>query len=133
MLCLNVQGFINQKDEIENVLLEKYRPNRMGFTETHVTHMVVDYELEINGYVCVRGDSESNRTGGVLLYLDNTIKFEVAERNVCDRTWWSITVKVNEKNYKGIIMLVYHSPSSSDVSFIDFLYKTCNKDLWNGR
>lgn len=131
MICLNVQGFINQKNEIENVLLEKYRPNIMGFT--HGTHMVVDYELEINGYVCVSGDSESNRTRGVLLYLDNTIKFEVVERNVCERNWWSITVKVNEKNYKGIIMLVYHSPGSSDVSFIDFLYKTCNKDLWNGR
>lgn len=133
MICVNVQGFINQKDEIENVLLEKYRPNIMGFTETHVTHMVVDYELEINGYVCTRGDSEFNRTGGVVLYLDNTTKYEVVERNVWERNWWSITVKVNEKNYKGIIMLMYHSPSSSDISFINFLYETCKKDLWNGR
>jgi len=36
----------------------------------HVTHMVENHKLEINGHVCVRGNSESSRTGGVLLYVE---------------------------------------------------------------
>jgi len=70
IICLNVQGFLKHKDEIENVLLKRFRPSIIRFTETHVTHMVEDHELEINRYVCVRGNSESSRTGGVLLYVD---------------------------------------------------------------
>ena len=68
MICLNAQGFIKHEDEIENILLEKFRSNIMGFTEMHVTNMIEDHELEIKGYICVKGDSESNRTGSVLLY-----------------------------------------------------------------
>jgi len=30
-------------------------------------------------------------------------------------------IEVKEKWYKGIIMIVYHSPSASDAGFIDFL------------
>jgi len=62
MICLNAQGFIKHKDEIENVLLEKFVSSIMGFTEKHVTNMIKDHELEIKGYICVRGDSESNKT-----------------------------------------------------------------------
>jgi len=28
--------------------------------------MIEDHELDVNGYACVRGDSESNRTGGLI-------------------------------------------------------------------
>ena len=116
-MCLNVQGFLKHKDEIENVLLGEFRPDIMGFTETHVTDAVVDHELEIDGYVCVRGDSESSRTGGVLLYVDKSIKFEIMAINKCERNWWTITIKINDKNYRGSLMLIYHSPSGSDASF----------------
>lgn len=132
MVCLNAQGFIKHKDEIENVLIGRLRPSIMGFTETHVTNMIEDHELEIEGYVCVRGDSKSNRTGGVLLYVERTIKFDVIAINICDSNWWSLTIRVNGKNYKGTLMLVYHSPSGSDAKFIEFLEEICNDDLLNG-
>lgn len=132
MVCLNAQGFIKHKDEIENVLIGKFRPSIMGFTETHVTNMIEDRELEIKGYVCVREDSKSNRTGGVILYVESTIKFEVIAINTCDSNWWSLTIRVNDKNYKGTLMLFYHSPSGSDAKFIEFLEEICNDDLLNG-
>lgn len=132
MICLNVQGFLKHKDEIENVLLEELRPDIIGFTETHVTNIVEDHELEIDGYVCVRGDSESSRTGGVLLYVNKSIKFEIMAIDRCERNWWTITVKISNKHYRGSLMLVYHSPSGSDASFLDFLEEMCNNDLLNG-
>jgi len=124
--------FIKHKDEIENVLLERFRPSIIGFTETHVTHMVEDHELEINGYVCVRGNSESSRMGGVLLYVDRNIKFAIVALNTCERNWWTITIKISNERYKGMLMLVYHSPSSSDAEFMDFLEETCCNELLNG-
>jgi len=91
MICLNAQGFIKHEDEneyeIENILLEKFGSNIMGFTEIHVTNIIEDHELEIKGYICVKGDSESNRTENVLLYIESIIKFEVIVINICDSNW----------------------------------------------
>lgn len=104
----------------------------MGFTETHVTQMVEDHEVEISGYVYVRGDSESSRTGGVILYIDETIKFETMAIGACERNWWAVTVKLNDRNNKCVLMLVYHSPSGSDARFLDFLEEACNRELMRG-
>jgi len=68
MICLNVQGFLKHKPEIEIMFLDKVTHCLAGFTETPVTQKVEDHELYISGYASVRGDSESSRTGRVLLY-----------------------------------------------------------------
>lgn len=104
MICLNAQGFLKHKDEIEHVLIRKLRPSIAGFTETHITRQIEDHELQINVYVCVRGDSELSRTGGVLLYIDNKIKFRIMETEECEKNWWAITVEIIDRNYKGLIM-----------------------------
>jgi len=52
MVCLNVQGFLRHKDEIE-VMLHRITASLVGFTETHVTQEVEDHELYISGYACV--------------------------------------------------------------------------------
>jgi len=101
---------LRHKDEIVNVLIKELRPEVIGLTETHVTRQVEDHELYIDGYVCVRGDSESSRTGGVLLYLDNRINFDMRTVERDEGNWWSVMVNVKERDYKGVIMLVYHSP-----------------------
>lgn len=41
-------------------------------------------------------------------------------------------VKISNRDFKGILLLVYHSPSGSDISFIDFLEEVCNNELLNG-
>jgi len=132
LICLNVQGFLKHKDEIENVYLRRFRPDILGFTETHVTEEIEDHELEINGYVCVRGDSESSRTGGVLLYIDKNIKFDVNNVNRSEGNWWTIVIKIRNKNYNGILMLVYHSPNGNDADFMYYLEETCNRDMLSG-
>lgn len=47
MICLNAQGFLKHKDEIENVLIKKLRPSIAGFTETHITRQIEDHELQL--------------------------------------------------------------------------------------
>jgi len=90
--------------------------------------MIEDHELDVSGFV--RGDSESSRTGGVLLYVDKEIMFEVIAINRLAGNWWAIMIKISDKNYNGTLMLVYHSLSDAD--FMYFLGKVCNNDILNG-
>ncbi|EFN87672.1 hypothetical protein EAI_01350, partial [Harpegnathos saltator] len=59
--------------------------------------------------------------GGVLLYIDRRIKFEIIAIEACEKNLWTIIVQMKDRNYIGIIMMVYHSPNGKDASFIDFL------------
>jgi len=61
MVCLNVQGFLRHKDELE-IMLHRIAPFLAGCTETHVTKEVEDHELYISGYACVRDNSETRDT-----------------------------------------------------------------------
>jgi len=41
-------------------------------------------------------------------------------------------IKINDKNYNGTLMLVYHSPSGSNADFMYFFEELCNNDILNG-
>lgn len=101
---------MKHKDEIENLLFREFRPCLVGLTETHVTSQIEDHELQISGYVCVRGDSESIRKGGVLVYINRRIRFETKAIERCEGNWWSIIINIEDRNCKGTVMVVYHSP-----------------------
>jgi len=60
-----------------------------------------------------------------ILYVDRSIKFAIVALNICERKWWTITIKISNESYKGMLTLVYHSLSSSDAEFMDFLEETC--------
>lgn len=122
---------MKHKDEIENELIMKYKPSIVGFTETHVTKEIEEHELHINGYVCVRGDSESRRTGGVLLYIEERVRFDKIAIERRDGNWWTIIVKIKDRDYIGMIMIVYHSPNSKDGNFINFLEEICINVMQN--
>lgn len=85
----------------------------------------------------MRGDSESSRTGGVLLYIKEGIRFDIIGIERYERNWWTITIKIKDKDYKGIIMIAYHSPNGRDGDFINFLEeiwkkkKTCINAMQN--
>lgn len=49
----------------------------------------------------------------------------------CDGNWWTTTIKIKDKDYIGIIMIVYHSPNGRDGSFITFLEEICINVMQN--
>lgn len=79
----------------------------------------------------MRRDSESSRTGEILIYIDRKRRFKVIAIDSSDRNWWTITIKVNEQNYKDVIMLVYHSPSGSVAEFLNYMENTYVDDITN--
>jgi len=63
------------------------------------------------------------------LYIKEEIKFEIISVESCDRNWWAITIKIADIHYRGLIMLIYHSPSPSDATFIEYLEESRDRTL----
>ncbi|EFN84039.1 hypothetical protein EAI_13898, partial [Harpegnathos saltator] len=57
--------------------------------------------------------------GGVMLYIRNDIKHEVILEEKIIANCWCTAIEVKDTAYKGVIMVMYHSPGASD--FIRFL------------
>lgn len=51
IICLNAQGFLKHKDELEHILIKKFRPSIIGFTGTHVMRQIEDHELQIEAMI----------------------------------------------------------------------------------
>jgi exonuclease III len=60
-------------------LINTNEPKILCLSETRVTKDIEDFEIDIDGYQCIRGDSSSRYTGGVIMYVKKTINFEVNE------------------------------------------------------
>jgi len=79
------------------------------------------HEVNMPGYSLVRCDSNSRFTGDVAMYIRNDIRFETILTRKIEPSCWTTVIEVKEKWYKGVIMVVYHSPSASDADFLSFL------------
>lgn len=100
----------------------KVKPAIVALSETRVTAEIGECEVCMPGYSIVRCDAESRNTGGgAILYVRNDINYEILKISKIESNCWSAAIEVNDKIFKGVIMVVYHSPSSSDGEFIRFL------------
>jgi len=56
-------------------------------------------------HVCEVIPKQVERTGGVLLYIKEEIKYEIISVELCDRNWWAIAIKVAEVNLRFEVRL----------------------------
>lgn len=91
-------------------------------SETHLTDVIEDCEINIANYTCVRCDSSSRHTGGVAVYVRRSIQFSVYHCEVFNNNnTWFLAIKTTSNFKKGIYAVLYHSPSTSDLEFLDYL------------
>lgn len=109
------------KDEIQHEIFQKVQPAIVALTETRITAEMEDSEVSVPGYSVVRCDAENRNTGGVILYVRDNIKYELERINKIEMNCWCAAVEVKDKVYKGIIVVVYHSPSASDADFVRYI------------
>lgn len=50
--------------------------------ETHVTSDVLDPKLDIPGYNCVRSDSTSRLSAGIVIYVHRTVQYKIVDEIV---------------------------------------------------
>lgn len=108
-------------DEIQHQIMKKINPAFLALSETRVTEDIEDSEVNVPGYSMVRCNAENRNTGGAVLYVRNDIKYEIVLVTKLESNCWCVAVEVKDKVYKGVILVIYHSPSASHGDFIRFL------------
>lgn len=116
-MYLNVAGMKSHFDELK-LIIEQTEPKIVILTETHLTAKHDLDEFEIQKYSCSFCLSRSNHTGGVAVYLDDRLEFETVSNTVIGDNWF-LAVDVKSSPLNGIYGGIYHSPSASNIEFID--------------
>jgi len=117
----NAQSLMAHKDEIQHQVMKKLNPAFIALSESRLTPEIGDCEINVTGYSVVRCNAESRFTGGVALYVRDDINYEIVLLKKLEANFWCIAIKVKEKMFKGILMVIYHSPSASHGEFIGLL------------
>lgn len=124
-MCLNVQGLINNLDELKYVI-RKQKPDICLLNETHTTNMIDDGEIKIGNYYLVRCDSHSNRTGGVVAYISNKIKCNNVKRSESEIAWF-LTFEIKMHADPVTVAGVYLSSSENKTNILNILENWCDE------
>ena len=101
-------------------LVESSHPFLVFLSETHITIPEAFDQYSIPGYKVVFCLSHSRHTGGVAIYVKESVYFKVCLNEFLENNWFlGITVEKGMKT--GNYGVLYHSPSSSDQRFIQIL------------
>ena len=117
----NAQSMMAHKEEIQHQVMKRMNPVILALSETRLTHEIEDSEMNMPGYSIVRCDAENRNTGSVMIYVRNDMKYEVILEEKIISNCWYIAIEAKSRVYKGVVMVVYHSPSASHGDFIRFL------------
>lgn len=118
-MCVNVQSLISNLAHVEIIIAEQH-PHLLICTEARITTDIYDSEIRITGYKLVRSNSPSRHSGGVVMYIRTDVIFKVIT-NVINEYDNFLFVDIINSPFRGIWGGIYHSPSSSDATFIDSL------------
>lgn len=123
-MYFNVCSLLPHVNQIREILKTK-KPQVLLLSETCLTIDIEDFEVECNGYICVRCDSKSRHTGGVVMYVKSDVKFKILHNSNIGDTMWILTVKISMKDFSGNLSVLYRSPSTSVKDFISYFSDAC--------
>lgn len=98
-------------------------------TESRITNNITDDELKIQDFNMIRCDAENGYSGGVVVYVRQSVKYRPLFSTKMEGNYWCIGINVRSDFYGGNLLFLYHSPNSSDVEFISFLEQKIDKLL----
>jgi hypothetical protein len=93
-------------------------PSILCLSETHLTSDILD-EYCIKDYDLLRCDSFSRHTGGVAMYVESNLNYEIIF-NCCHSKTWILAVKIIG-GLNAVVAVVYKSPKEKIFSFLDAL------------
>lgn len=119
---------IRHKELIEITVCNR-KPDVLCLSETHVTQDIDDFELSLNNYSLIRTNSTNARTGGVLTYIKNNIKYKtICNNNVLVKGCWFHVLQITGTSNITICNL-YRSPNSSISDFCTKFITYCDNLL----
>lgn len=117
IIYTNAQSLTKNIESFRELINEK-KPHLLCLSETHVTTDIIDNEIKIDEYKCIRCDSNSRHTGGVVMYIKEGIKFKLVKIVALVKTWF-IAIQIEESNLQ--ISVIYNSPSQRINDFFNIL------------
>lgn len=109
---MNIASLNKHKDDLLNYL-QNYNPLILCLTETCVNDEFADDELNIRGYCMERCNSCSRHTGGVIVYVKNSLKISNIKKYCIDMNFWILSLNISHKHIKYSIAVLYRSPSGN--------------------
>lgn len=82
ILYVNAQSFIANKDEII-IKMFNMLPKIIILSEARCTPDIEDAEICVQGYNCIRCNSSTRHTGGVIMFVRSNISF--TSEGICGR------------------------------------------------
>lgn len=118
-------------DELK-LLVELTHPKIVILSETHLTPDRDFDEFEIPKYKHTACLSRTSHSGGVLMYIDDRLEFVTVSNTTAGDNWF-LAIEVKNTPLAGIYGGVYHSPSSSDVRFVESFEEWLNEVFVDGK
>ena len=95
-------------------LVDHYHQKSIGITESWCSEDIQDAEIKLNNHSIHRGDKQSGKGGGVILYMLNSLRSlpcsALNSLEINDSVWCTITLSNNDLL---LAELIYRSPNSS--------------------
>ncbi|XP_060799413.1 uncharacterized protein LOC132901016 [Neoarius graeffei] len=121
ILHLNVRSLLPKIDEVRN-LAHQWNPSVLCFSETWLDCTILDPEVDIPGYSCVRKDRDRNG-GGVVVYIRNNIAFNVRP-DMMDNDLEAVWVNILLPKTKAILLGACYRPPDVN-NFYNILEEVC--------
>ena len=109
---------MNNFDQLE-VIVENDKPHFICLSETHVTDKINENEIRLEKYYHYSTNSNSTRTGGIILYTNENWQINKIIEKVWDYKYWISAHQIKYKNISLIIAVIYRSPSSQENEFFE--------------
>ncbi len=122
-----------------------FKPAIVLLSETRTVPEMYDAEFHINNYNFIRSDSDSRHTGGVDMYIQESINFKIISKCEKDRAWFLAIQIIKGYHTTGIFGVVYRSFQTTNAVFLsnfdewlenvinhnknNFIFGDCNIDV----
>ena len=122
---LNINSFGTKYQEVAN-LLKECRFDALLLSETKLDSSSRNTLYELNEYVMYRQDKRSN-SGGLLAYISKNVPSTLGPLNICTELAECITIELNVKENKILIVCMYKNPKMTPNAFKLFFENICEK------
>lgn len=134
LLLVNARSVTANLCEIE-VLCADRKPKVLFCSEARITEDIVYSEYKIENYTPIVCYAQSRFTGGVVIYVNNELKFKVIENCHEEKQMWCLAIELFDSAINGMYSVMYRSPAANInecFEFTDkFLEKTINPNKLN--
>lgn len=100
--------------------MNDWRPRILFLSESHVSDDIEMVEMKINGYRVERCVTNNRRTGGVLAFIRDDVRYKLVTVECVDNYVWLLAIEISMSRIKYLCTVLYHPPQTENSKFVDY-------------